>query len=56
MTKMAELALDIEDLHRKGYPVYMIARITGATEFIVRQVVDDYDADESEEENHPWQN
>lgn len=56
MVKMAELASDIEDLHRQGYPVYMIARITGAPDFIVRQVVEDFDADEPEEEKHPWQN
>lgn len=56
MGRVAELAADIEDLHNQGYPAYMIARITGAPEFIVKQVVDDIDADDPEEETHPWQN
>ena len=56
MGRVAELAMDIENLHKQGYPVYMISRITGAPEFLVNEVVRDFDADEHEEEIHPWQN
>lgn len=56
MSKMAELVADIEDLHNQGHPIYMIARITGAPEFLVNEVVRDIDADDIEEDTHPWQN